>query len=483
MTALLALLPSLVVIVAILVLRRSGLVAALMALAATAILWVTGVFAPPELIALPHAFTDSLVLTSLVGSVVVAGLLYVEVCRRVGSLDAVGHVVEAMQLDPPRAAIVLVTGVGVMLESLTGFGVSLLVTVPLLLAMFDRKRTIALGLIGMSAMPWGALSVSALLSSELAGVPIDEFSSEFVKTSGPVVAILPLICLLFVPGASVGTFVFAVASGAALVSGILLTNYAIGVEVAGVGGGLAVILLAGLIAPNRRGVIRAVTAPPLALLGLLIAGVVVQKILVPVLADVGIAPLIATERVSYALLTSPGIALLLVSLLGIVFWGKAVRRGIKEHLGRHVVSRSWRALLTIVVFLSMARLLVETGGIGALAGLLAQAGAYAAVALVSGLAAVGAYVTGSAVPSAALFMQSAAAVGESFDRLHLFAALQHSAAGHMSMSSLPIISILLAALADRSNADEREALRRGLILASLWMAIVIVSGWFWLSYG
>ena len=44
-----------------------------------------------------------------------------EVCRRVGSLDAVGHVVEAMQLDPPRAAIVLVTGVGVMLVDIDNF--------------------------------------------------------------------------------------------------------------------------------------------------------------------------------------------------------------------------------------------------------------------------------------------------------------------------------------------------------------------------
>ena len=47
----------------------------------------------------------------------------------------------------------------------------------------------------------------------------------------------------------------------------------------------------------------------------------------------------------------------------------------------------------------------------------------------------------------------------------------------LAMASLPIISILLAALPDRTQADEREGLRRGLQLAALWMAMVIGSGW------
>jgi lactate permease len=93
------------------------------------------------------------------------------------------------------------------------------------------------------------------------------------------------------------------------------------------------------------------------------------------------------------------------------------------------------------------------------------------------LAGVGAYVTGSAVPAAALFMPSAAAIGESFGQMPLFAALQHSAAGHTAMASLPIIAILLAALPARQRDDERTALRIGLQLAATWMTMVIASGW------
>ncbi len=279
------------------------------------------------------------------------------------------------------------------------------------------------------------------------------------------------------PGATAGTVLFAGLAGAALVAGIALTNWAIGVEVAGVGGGLAVLLLAAFAAPDRSRVWRAASASPLALLALLILAVVAQKLLVPVLAKVGFAPVASTGRVSVTITSSPGIALFAVGLAGFLFWQRTVRRSGTEPLLRHVVMRSWRALLTIAVFLIMARLLVETGGISALSGRLAEAGQYAAVAIVSALAGVGAYVTGSAVPAAALFMPSAAATGERFGLLPLFAALQHSAAGHTAMASLPIIAILLAALPVRNSQDERTALRIGLRLATIWMMIVITSGW------
>lgn len=53
-----------------------------------------------------------------------------------------------------RAAILIAVGVGVLVESLTGMGVSLLVTIPLLLRIAPRGQAIALGLVGMSLMPW-----------------------------------------------------------------------------------------------------------------------------------------------------------------------------------------------------------------------------------------------------------------------------------------------------------------------------------------
>ena len=73
-------------------------------------------------------------------------------------------------------------------------------------------------------------------------------------------------------------------------------------------------------------------------------------------------------------------------------------------------------------------------------------------------------------------MQSAAATGENFDALALFAALQHSGAAHVAMASLPVIAILLAALPSIETNDERTAMRMALGFAILWLLIVIASG-------
>ena len=70
----------------------------------------------------------------------------------------------------------------------------------------------------------------------------------------------------------------------------------------------------------------------------------------------------------------------------------------------------------------------------------------------------------------------AAATGESFDALALFASLQHSAAAHVGVASLPIIAILLAALPDRKATDERSAMRTGISLALVWLLFVMASG-------
>ncbi len=481
MSALLALLPCAAVILAVLGLRWSGLAAACLALAVTVALWGFGVFIPPTMTALTHALADGALLTALVLSVIVPGLLYVEICRRVGSLQAVNRVIAALRLDAPRAVVVIAIGVGVTLESLTGFGVSLLVSVPLLLTVLPRPRVVPIALIGMSLMPWGALSVSALLGAELADMPVDLLADRMITTSGPVAFALPLACLLFVPRTGTGGIAFAAGAGVALVAGIAATTHSIGVEVAGVGGGLAVLLLAALVSPSKARLADALAARPLALLGLLIAAVVAQKLLVTWLAGQGIAPVVSSGRLSLAVFSTPGIALFTVGLIGIAVWPRACHRADEPSLLRHTASRSWRAMLTVLVFLATARLLVETGGIAALADLLASAGAYASVAFVSGLAAVGSYITGSAIPSAALFMASAAATGKSFGHLSLFAALQLSAAGHMAMASLPIVAILMAALPDRQRDDERGALRWGLVLASVWMALVIASGWLQLA--
>ena len=483
MTASLALLPCAVVVLAVLVFRFSGLVAAALSLACALVLWGSEIFSSPRVEHLNHAVIDALVLGLLVGVVVFLGLLFVEISGRGGGLAALEGAVGSLGLSTPRAVILIALGIGVALESLTGYGVSMLVSVPLLLRVVGRPRTIRLALIGMSLMSWGALSVAALLGAEIAGLPTPVLAEAILRTSGPVAAVLPFFCLLGLPGVGPRDVAHALIAGIVLIGGIALTSHWIGVEVAGVGGGLAVILFSIARAGSRGGLTKSLLSPAMLPYGLLIAGVVLQKLAIPHVTALGFTPAIETGRVAFRVIESPGLALLSVSLISIVVsrvTGRAEAGGLPL---LHVAGRAWRPMAGIFLFLLTARLLVEAGGIGALAEMLSRLGAAMAAAAVTLLGGVGAFATGSGVTSNALFMSSAAATGASLEAPVLFAALQHSGSAHVAMASLPVIAILVAALPERQDGDERAAMRAGLGLAAVWLLIVVASGWTQLFLG
>ena len=486
MTASLALLPCAAAILAVMGFRLSGLVAAALSLACALVLWASGLFSPARFDHLSHAVTDALVLEILVGVVVFFGLLFIEISSRSGGLGALGDAVGSLGMSTPRTVILIALGIGVALESLTGYGVSMLVTVPLLLRVVGRSQTIRLALIGMSLMSWGALSVSVLLGAKLAGLPAPVLAEAILRTSGPVAAILPFFCLIGLPGVGPRDVGHALITGAVLVGGIATASHWIGAEAAGVGGGLAVIVFCVTTARSRDGLAGSLMSSAMLPYGLLITGVVLQNLAIPHVIAMGITPAIETDRVSFRMLESPGLALLAVSLISIAIArrpGLGEGDGDKGALLLQVAGRAGRPLAGIFLFLLTARLLVETGGIGALAEMLSRLGAYTAAVIVTVLGGVGAFATGSGVTSNALFMSSAAATGASLDVLVLFAALQHSGSAHVAMTSLPVIAILAAALPDRRNGDERAAMRTGLGLAAIWLLLVIASGWTQLYLG
>ena len=172
MTALIGLLPCAVVVIAVLAFRLSTLTAAGLALTTAAIaIWAGSVLIDSEWAQLERALVDALILQLLVGVVIYGGLMFVEVTRRGGTTSALYELIGGAGLNQTRSTILIAIGFGVMIESLTGYGVSMLVTVPLLLRVVTRAQAIILALVGMSLMPWGALSVSALLGAQLAGIP------------------------------------------------------------------------------------------------------------------------------------------------------------------------------------------------------------------------------------------------------------------------------------------------------------------------
>ena len=478
MFSLFALLPYLIVIVSILWLRQSGVVAAAAATLISIVLWAAGLFLPPTVTHLKNALIDTAILELLVAGIILPGIMFVEMSYKAGAPNAISNVIKHLEFDAKRTAIVIATGFGVMIESLTGYGVSLMVTVPLLATQVERRYLIGLSLVGMSLMPWGALSMSAHLGAELAGIALDDLTLMIWGVSGPIAVALPSLCLLFVPRPSRSDFIFAIFAGFLLFGGIGLGSLLIGVEIAGVVGGIAVIGLAILMANRGDGLWRVLTTRALTPYYILIVSVLMQKLLVSPLAEVGVAPVISSGRVTFALLTSPGAALLVAVFLTILILRNQTTPPPNEApgLATLLLQRGWRPLCSVFLFILSARLLVEIGAIKALANLISTTGPYPALIAVTLLGALSGFVTGSGIAGNALFMPSAAATGASFDATTLFAALQHSAAGHMAMAALPVAAILLATLPGRTREDDQNIMRIGLKLNLIYVCLIIGTG-------
>jgi lactate permease len=219
---------------------------------------------------------------------------------------------------------------------------------------------------------------------------------------------------------------------------------------------------------DRQGLGRLLASPGLTPYLVLIAAVGAQKLALAPLERLSLSPALATDRVSFTALTSPGVALLAATLF-------TAARELTPALLAKVALGAWRPVGAIALFMLAARLMVECGAIAALAasvGALGRDGATVAVAL---LGAVGGFVTGSGVTGNALFMPSAAAAGASLGTLPVLAALQNAASGHVAMASLPVAAILLAALPARTPGDDALVMRLGLALAAWHVAVATLA--------
>ncbi|MFV0298193.1 MAG: L-lactate permease [Hyphomicrobiaceae bacterium] len=476
MKALLSLLPSGVMLVAVLGFRTSGLTAAMATAASALALWALSAFSPFSITQGFAALADAGVLTALVAAMVVPGIVFVEATRGRKSPEAIGAVVTAVGLPPAQTAILVAVGIGVLIESLTGMGVSLLVTMPLLLGLFERRVAIAVGLVGMCLMPWGALAISAHVGAQLSGVPLDTLQSYISVFSGPVAFCLPFWCLVFVPQRTAVDLLIALAAAIVLVAAIASASRFIGIEVAGVAGGLAVIATMIVLARSRDGLGPALLSPGLVPYGVLLAAVLVQKLAIKPLAEIGIAPVLATSRVTFAILTSPGVALLAATLI-------SERRHLNRALAQRIKARAWQPIAAIALFLFAARLLAECGAMAALAEGFKFAGTATSIAAVVALGALGGFVTGSGVTGNALFMENAVSIAASVANglaepnvkaalPAIYAALQNSSAGHAAMAALPVGSILIATLGSRQPGDEARVMRIALTLAVCHLAVL-----------
>ncbi|MFC5353466.1 L-lactate permease [Azospirillum himalayense] len=416
-------------------------------------------------------------------SIIAAGLLF----HRAFEARAVKAEAQAEVRTPAerrRAVFVACLLAGPFAESVTGFGVGLVVALAMLRPLnLPPAHAAALGLFSQMLAPWGALGVGTRVGAELIGVSFTELGT---ASAALMVVVLPSLLLVFwrlIHGAGLASSPIDRARDLALMlalAGLLwLTNRFVAPEL---GGGLATAVL--LVAVEARRLPRdaAGLSRLLALLWpyvVLVGGLMATRLLPPLsgwTADSlvldpfgGLAPMPLLRHPSTWL-----VAIALVMLAGLP-------RGRALAVAGPALRAALVPMAATLVFVELAAFMAASGGATAFGQAWQAVAGSAAVLAVPVLGAATGMLTGSNTASNALMMHIQVNLASGSGLPLIAAAAIQVVAGSVCTLLTPgriVLASSLLGLTEAESAIYRLALPIG--VASTASLLVVVTAWVWL---
>ena len=195
-----------------------------------------------EATAVPGALLGGLGTSAQVLYVLFGGLLLYNLLSAGGAVEAVSRFLGRLEPDRVALAAGVVVGVAPFFESVTGFGVAVVISAPILLAAgFTPLRAAVLATWGQCAVPWGALGVGTVIGANLAGMDFGRLSDASAFLSLPLFPVYGVAAVALAGGwtgvrrRGVEAIVLGLIAGA----GTIVTSLYLVPELSGAVGGLA----------------------------------------------------------------------------------------------------------------------------------------------------------------------------------------------------------------------------------------------------
>ena len=144
--------------------------------------------------------TSTFILSLSAIIVIIPGLYLNSVISKQKTIDNMTAWIEKIPLKPENKALILLLGFLPAVESLTGFGVSLFLGVPIFLKLFPQKKALKLSVLGMNIMPWGTLALATIIGSTLIQQPLKKLGTITSLTSFIVFPYIALVSLHVIGG-------------------------------------------------------------------------------------------------------------------------------------------------------------------------------------------------------------------------------------------------------------------------------------------
>jgi lactate permease len=413
--------------------------------------------------AVPGALYAGLGTSAQVLYVLLGGLLLYNLLSAGGAVDAVSCFLGGLEPDRVALAAGVVLGVAPFFESVTGFGVAVVISAPILLAAgFTPLRAAVLASWGQCAVPWGALGVGTVIGAHLAGIGFGKLSDVSAFLSIPLFPVYGVAAVALAGGWTGVRRRGAEAIVLGLVAGVgtLLTSLYLVPELSGAVGGLAATVLFLARRRNRLAGIPVRALLPYAFLLALLA------------AANGIGALESVLEKPGPVFDGPGLPLLASGAFAAVLLG--LNGGEIGAATRRTTTQWLPVAGAVLTFVLAGEVVAESGAAGLLAGGARGLGVFfPAVSPV--LAALGGALTGSNAASNALFMPLQVEAARGLDIMAvLTAAVQNVAGSHASM--LAPQRLVLAATAAGLLGREGDILRASVAPVAFSIGLLAILG-------
>lgn len=458
---LLALLP-LIVVIAALVLGIDIIVSALCGLAVAVAYCLLADASPvalspalsPDLSpaqALGLAGQNALILAATVALVLIPGQAFNLVLDRSGALKRITAFVAAQRIDAATKALIIVLGLVPAIESLTGFGVSLFVMVPIVMHLFPIDQALRLSLLSMNIMPWGTLALATVVGAQLAGQSADELGLRTAFFSAAVFPLLGAIAAHTLAPAAAKLRLRGILLGLVTGGGLIAGHFLLPVDGVGIAAGLLTTLVGYVLYREPKG--SAGNLASLLPYALLLALLMVTKLIVSALGDLPRQFAPTSGNLVFAWYSSPGIALLMAAAISYLSSSRpAIRLA-------DVFTKVARPLLGISIFILLSQVMMTSGAIARIAGAVEGLDDRLLYGVAPLLGSLSGYITGSNLGGNVLMMPIQLGIAAHTDLGPWIAAVQNATAGHTLLASLPMIMLVLAIADAPASAYEQPLVR------------------------
>jgi lactate permease len=481
--SLLAILPLVACALVIVVAKRSAIVGAGAGLAVALLLIAGHESFSLSVTSATSALLDAAILTLSAAIVILPGVYFNAIIRGHGTIGAIQQWIEYLPYTRERKTLLLLFGLLPAVESLTGFGVSLFLSIPILFHLFSAPIAFRLSMLGMSIMPWGTLALATVVGATLSEVSVPDLGWYTALTSSLVFPLLSLVALHVIGGlqAVKKNLCAALGLSTGLSAALLLLNHFQLVEIAGVIAGLVVCIAGALLLPKEA----PTSTPPdqrQALRAFLPYGGVLLLIalerLVPGLYQfLNDALVLSGSTTSLKMLTSPGVALLLVAV--VLYLSRPIAL---PH--QALLTRVRTFCLSLFIFVALAQIMRQSGMIMAFGSALAKWNGDLLLLFSPLIGMTSGFITGSNLSGNALTMAVQSNIGAYQGTVLSFAAAQNSGAGHAVFTSLPIIVLILTLakdvtpqLSSDAFAQAHHLLKFGLRVSIFILIVLTLTTW------